>query len=83
MGHVVNNSSKNESYKYLDETALSYLRYLSIATRGAVDGTYAGKHKSVVKGRSQEFNPSLKTQRDQGSHSDYASRFARRNGDRP
>jgi len=48
-------SPRSESYKYLDESALAYLRHLSFAARGAVDGAYAGKHRSFVKGRSQEF----------------------------
>ncbi|UCD48906.1 MAG: DUF58 domain-containing protein [Phycisphaerales bacterium] len=55
MGQDVNISSRNDSYKYLDENALAYLRHLSFDARGAVDGAYAGKHRSVVKGRSQEF----------------------------
>jgi uncharacterized protein (DUF58 family) len=55
MGQDVNISSKSESYKYLDENALAYLQYLSVTDRGAADGAYAGKHKSVVRGRSQEF----------------------------
>ena len=55
MAQDANISSRSESYKYLDESALAYLRHLSFAARGAVDGAYAGKHRSVVKGRSQEF----------------------------
>jgi uncharacterized protein (DUF58 family) len=44
-----------ESHKYLDERTLRYLKHLSFSARGAVDGAYTGRHKSLIKGYSQEF----------------------------
>ena len=46
---------QSESHKYLDERSIGFLRHLSFSPRGAVDGAYTGKHKSPLKGNSQEF----------------------------
>jgi len=46
---------QSESHKYLDERTLGFLKHLSFAARGTVDGAYTGKHKSLLKGHSQEF----------------------------
>jgi uncharacterized protein (DUF58 family) len=46
---------QSESHKYLDEQTLGFLKHLSFFARGAVDGAYTGKHKSLLKGHSQEF----------------------------
>lgn len=46
---------RSESHKYLDEQTLGFLKHLSFSARGTVDGAYTGKHKSLLKGHSQEF----------------------------
>ncbi len=46
---------RSESHKYLDERTFAFLKHLSFSPRGAVDGAYTGKHKSLIKGHSQEF----------------------------
>lgn len=40
---------------YLDEGDLQFLRHLHFSPRVIVDGAYAGKHRSPLKGHSQEF----------------------------
>jgi len=40
---------------YLNEGDLEFLRHLHFSPRVLVDGAYAGKHRSPVKGHSQEF----------------------------
>jgi uncharacterized protein (DUF58 family) len=46
---------RSESHKYLDERTLGFLKHLSFSPRGTVDGAYTGKHKSLLRGHSQEF----------------------------
>ena len=46
---------RKDAHKYLDERTLAFLKHLSFSARGAVDGAYTGKHKSFIKGHSQEF----------------------------
>jgi uncharacterized protein (DUF58 family) len=46
---------QSASHKYLDERTLGYLKHLSFSARGTVDGAYTGRHKSLLKGHSQEF----------------------------
>lgn len=41
--------------KYLKAEDLQYLKNLSLAARVSVDGAYSGRHKSSLKGYSQEF----------------------------
>ena len=44
-----------ESQKYLDERTLGFMKHLSFSARGVVDGAYTGRHRSLLKGHSQEF----------------------------
>lgn len=55
MRSVADIPLRSESHKYLDERALGFLKHLSFSPRRAADGAYTGKHKSLLKGHSQEF----------------------------
>ncbi|MBN1510244.1 MAG: DUF58 domain-containing protein [Sedimentisphaerales bacterium] len=55
MGQAADISLRSQPHKYLDEPTLAFLKHLSFSARGSVDGTYTGKHKSLLKGHSQEF----------------------------
>jgi uncharacterized protein (DUF58 family) len=55
MRHAADIPLRSETHKYLDERTLGFLKHLSFSARGAVDGAYTGKHKSLLKGHSQEF----------------------------
>jgi uncharacterized protein (DUF58 family) len=55
MGSGADIPLRSQPHKYLNESTLGFLKHLSFAARRAVDGAYVGKHKSLLKGHSQEF----------------------------
>lgn len=55
MALHANKHAENKGQKYLRPDDLAYFKNLRFSSRVAVDGAYSGKHKSPLKGYSQEF----------------------------
>ncbi|MCF7954633.1 MAG: DUF58 domain-containing protein [Phycisphaerae bacterium] len=55
MALGVNKRADDKGQKYLRPDDLAYFKNLRFSSRVAVDGAYSGKHKSPLKGYSQEF----------------------------
>ena len=52
---AVTNAQPKYAQTYLSDSDMLFLKNLHFAPRTRVDGAFAGKHKSPLRGHSQEF----------------------------